>query len=207
MRVTIEDHDPLWKDKFLEIREQLLHALADVPDVASVEHVGSTAVPSLKAKPVLDIDVVVPAASVPAARLALARAGYTDCHDTHVPGRHVFRQPGFGKQDAAHGYYYGGPGEDGEGEQQQQQQRLLRHNTYVMEEGCSALRNHLDVRRVLTEDAELRDEYGRIKAELAGVEFESMHGYVCGKTEVLCKILRRAGWGEDELEPLIRANS
>ena len=76
-----------------------------------------------------------------------------------------------------------------------------------MEEGCSALRNHLDVRRVLAEDAELRDEYGRVKAELAGTEFGSMHGYVCGKTEVLCKILRRAGWGEDELEPLIRANS
>ena len=191
MKVTIEDHDPAWKAKFTDIREYLLRDLGDAP-IISIEHVGSTAIPGLKAKPVLDVDIIISPSSLDASRSALVKAGYTDCHDTHVPGRYVFRQPGYGKLDPAHG-----AGRNGE----------LRYNTYIMLEGCSALKNHLDVRRVLMENPELRREYSDVKSELGGMEFPSIHGYVCGKTEILCKILRVAGWSEEELEPLIKANS
>lgn len=48
----------------------------------------------------------------------------------------------------------------------------LWRNTYVVIEGCLALRNHLDMRRVLLEDAELREEYTCVKSDMEDVEFE-----------------------------------
>lgn len=191
MKVILVPYNPEWPDKFSEIREQLLTILKDVP-IISVEHVGSTSIPGMKAKPVLDIDIIIPASSLDAARRTLSNAGYTDCGEMDIPGRFAFRQPRYGRLDAAHGM--GSPSK-------------LRRNTYVVIEGCLALRNHLDVKRVLLEDQELREEYARVKTNMQDVEFEHIGQYVAGKTEVLCKILRKAGWSEEDLEPVIRANS
>ena len=190
MKVNIEPHNPEWRVKFLEIRDQIAYILAGL-DIVSIEHVGSTAIPSLKAKPVLDIDIIIRPPSLDAARKALSEAGYTDCGELNVPGRFQFRQPGYGRFEAAHG-----PGRNGE----------LRYNTYLMIEGCAALRNHLDSRRVLLEDQELREEYGRVKTRLAESEYANIGQYVTGKLDILCKILRKAGWTEEELQPVITAN-
>lgn len=191
MRVIVEPHNPQWKVKFLEIQQQLHQILGDVA-IISVEHVGSTCIPSLMAKPVLDVDIIIEISSLDAARKALVNAGYTDCGEMNVSGRFAFRQPGYGRFEAAHG-----PGRNGE----------LRYNTYLMIRGCAALRNHLDARRVLMENEELRDEYCRVKSDLQSTEFENIGQYVSGKTEILCKILRAAGWSEQDLEPVIRVNS
>ncbi|KAJ5125813.1 hypothetical protein N7476_009858 [Penicillium atrosanguineum] len=130
------------------------------------------------AKPVLDIDIIIPLSALPSARTALTNTRYTDCGEMNVPGRFAFRQPGYGRSDAAHG-----AGKNGE----------LRYNTYLMIEGCVALRNHLDIQRVLLGDPELREEYARVKNELKEIEFENIGQYAIGKTEILCKILRKAG--------------
>lgn len=191
MKVNIEPHNPEWRAKFLEIQHQLQQILSDIA-IISIEHVGSTCIPGLKAKPVLDIDIIIELSSLDATRKALVDAGYTDCGEMNVPGRFAFRQPGYGRFDAAHG-----PGRNGE----------LRYNTYVMIEGCIALKNHLDVRRVLMENQELREEYGRVKSKLQVTEFENIGQYVTGKMEILCKILRAAGWSEENLEPVIKVNS
>lgn len=67
-----------------------------------------------------------------------------------------------------------------------------RRAVYVnMIDGVS-LRNHLGVRKVLREDPELREEYGRVKLELAGREFESIGKYGGAKNEILRKILAKA---------------
>jgi GrpB-like predicted nucleotidyltransferase (UPF0157 family) len=191
MKVTLESYNPEWPLKFREVHEQLSSILKDVP-IISIEHVGSTSIPSMKAKPVLDIDIITPASSLEAASKALSDAGYTGCGEMGIPGRFVFRQPGYGIRDVAYGM-----GVHGE----------LRRNTYVVIEGCTALRNHLDVRRVLLEDQELREEYARVKSNMEGMEFEKIDQYVFGKTQVLCKILRKAGWSEEELQSVMEANS
>lgn len=190
MKVILESYNPEWPLKFRQVQGQLLSILKDVP-IISIEHVGSTSIPSMKAKPVLDIDIIVPASSLSAARSALSDAGYTDCGEMDIPGRVAFRQPEYGNLDPAHGA--GVPGE-------------LRRHTYVVVEGCLALRNHLDVKRVLLEDQALREEYARVKCNLVDKDLEHMGQYVAGKTEILCKILRKAGWSEEELEPVIEAN-
>lgn len=56
------------------------------------------------------------------------------------------------------------------------------------------------------EDQELREEYARVKSKMEDMEFEHIGQYVAGKTEILSKILRKAGWSEEELEPVIEAN-
>lgn len=140
MRVTIEPYNLEWPLKFSEIRDHLFKVLTDVKFV-SIEHVGSTSIPSLIAKPVLDIDIIIQVTSLEVARNALKNAGFTDCGEMNVPGRFAFRQPGYRRFDTAHG-----KGKDGE----------LRYNTYLMIEGYAALRNHLDTKRVLLEDGDLR---------------------------------------------------
>jgi GrpB-like predicted nucleotidyltransferase (UPF0157 family) len=56
--VLIVDYDPHWPDVFDEPRAPVVAALGDL--VVSVEHVGSTAVSGLAAKPIIDMNVVVP---------------------------------------------------------------------------------------------------------------------------------------------------
>ncbi|KAK5045478.1 hypothetical protein LTR84_009096 [Exophiala bonariae] len=158
MKVKIEPYDPQWALTYIEIRQQLLRILRGVA-LVSIEHVGSTSIPMLKAKPVLDIDIVVHPSSLEATRHALANGKYTDCGEMNVPGRFVFRQPGYGRLEAAHGF-----GKNGE----------QRYNTYVMLEGCTSLRNHLDMKRVLLENRELREEYGRVKSKLEERDFDNI---------------------------------
>ena len=55
--VVIEDYDPAWADRYAEIRAGIVSALGD--RARSVEHVGSTSVPGLPAKPVIDVDLLV----------------------------------------------------------------------------------------------------------------------------------------------------
>ncbi len=55
--VTIVDYDPSWVERFKEQRSRIRRALG--PSARSVEHIGSTAVPGLAAKPIVDIIVSV----------------------------------------------------------------------------------------------------------------------------------------------------
>jgi len=73
--VTIEEYDPAWPDLFAREAARIRSILGDT--VRSIEHVGSTAVPGLAAKPIIDIDLVVPdSADEPAYVPAMEAAGY-----------------------------------------------------------------------------------------------------------------------------------
>lgn len=177
MRVVIAPYDPRWRADFERIREELSSALIGV-DVLAVEHVGSTSVPGLPAKPVIDIDVVVGPAALPHAIEALELAGYAYEGDRGVPDRHAFRAP---------------------------DDRPGRH-VYVCLAGCLALRNHLAVRETLRSDPELRDEYARVKRAVAERDLETMDDYVAGKNAVLQRILEASGLSPEELEAVASAN-
>jgi GrpB-like predicted nucleotidyltransferase (UPF0157 family) len=55
--IVIVDHDPSWARRFEELREPLVAALAGV--AVRVDHIGSTAVPGLAAKPIVDLQIAV----------------------------------------------------------------------------------------------------------------------------------------------------
>jgi GrpB-like predicted nucleotidyltransferase (UPF0157 family) len=195
----VQPHNPSWALHFAKVRDNLLSILKEIP-ILSIEHVGSTSIPDLLAKPVLDIDIVVPNNDVlESARTALVAAGYTDLGEMGIKDRVGFRQPGnpHWKTDAT------GPAEGVSWEDE------MRRNVYVVLEGSTALKNHRDVQRVLIEDGELRNRYGEVKRELAERELDDLRPlrtYRLGKNEIMLEILRRAGWGEEELEEVRRAN-
>lgn len=167
--IVVVPYDPEWPARFAAIAATLAEALRSIP-VVSIEHVGSTSVPGLAAKPVIDVDVVVRRDDLGAAIAAMERAGYRYEGDLGIPDRHAFEEPG----------------------------GAIRQNTYVAIEGCLALRNHLGLREVLRGDPVLRGEYAAVKERLAGVTTD-MGVYVEGKSAVLRRVLAAAGLNDEEL--------
>lgn len=177
MRVTVVPYDARWPDSFASVRRELAAALAPLGDVR-IEHVGSTAVPGLAAKPVIDVDVVVDEARLAPTIAALTAAGYTHRGELGIPGRHAFAAPPGG---------------------------VDRH-VYVCVDGCLALRNHLAVRDVLRRDARLRAAYAAVKTTLAERDLATVAEYVEGKSAVLADVLRAAGLSADDVAAVTAAN-
>jgi len=88
----VVEYDPNWPAAFEQLRLVVWPAVSVL--ATSVEHVGSTSVPGLAAKPIIDISVVVPtAADVPAAIHRLAAVGYVHQGNLGVEGREAFQAP------------------------------------------------------------------------------------------------------------------
>src|SRR5260370_1727841 len=73
--VIVLDYDPNWPGLFQSLRKRIADALGDM--AAAIEHVGSTAVPDLAAKPIIDIDVLLASETMLSAAIErLAGSGY-----------------------------------------------------------------------------------------------------------------------------------
>ncbi len=170
MTVEVRAYDPAWAADFERLRGAYEGALraAGVPFLA-IEHVGSTSVPGLAAKPVIDCDIVVREEDVAAASSALAGLGFEPLGDRGIPLRWAFRAPA----------------------------GLPRTNTYVVVAGCLALRNHLAVRDLLRADAALREAYGAVKLQVAAGAAD-MAEYIAGKDAMVQRLLAAAGLGDEE---------
>jgi GrpB-like predicted nucleotidyltransferase (UPF0157 family) len=169
---------PAWAEQFEEVAAVLRAAVADVPG-ARVEHVGSTSVPGLAAKPILDIDVIVDRAHVPSAVAALEGIGYAHRGDLGVADREAFRAP----------------------------DRAPYRHVYVATAGALPLRNHLALRDVLRRDGDLRAAYDSVKRALADDPDMDMDAYLAGKSAVVHQVLRASGeFTEEELLAIHRLN-
>lgn len=176
-RIEVVEHSPRWAEQFEDVAGVLRAALVDVAS-ARVEHVGSTSVPGLAAKPVLDIDVVVDPGDEAAAVAALEAIGYEHRGDLGVEGREAFHAPG-----------------------------PPRRHVYVCTACSTNLRNHLAVRDVLRRDRGLREAYAAVKLALAADPDMGTEAYLAGKTAVLQQVLEASGQlSEDELAAVRRLN-
>lgn len=99
--IEIVDYDPNWPATFAALRDRIGGAL---PGLARrVEHVGSTAVPGLAGKPIVDLTVVLDTLDdLPAVIDQLAPLGYRHEGDLGIAGRHAFASP---PDDPAHHLY------------------------------------------------------------------------------------------------------
>ncbi len=174
--ITVLGYDASWPNEFVELAGRYRGALAGVAIVA-IEHIGSTAVPGLAAKPVIDIDIVVEPAAVTDAATALGQLGYTARGELGIEHRWAFMAP----------------------------PHVRPTNTYVVIEGSLAHRNHIAVRDVLRSDAALRDEYGALKRRLAETS-DDIESYVEGKSALLSVILERAGLDATDRATVEQAN-
>lgn len=182
MRVTVVPYDPDWPAAFEAIRAHLALALAEVPTLA-IEHVGSTSVPGLAAKPILDIDIVVARPELGPAIAALVAAGYSHEGDKGVPDRHFMRAAPVGEYAD-----------------------VDRH-VYVCVEGSLSLRNHLAVRDTLRTNDALRDDYAAVKLRLAEHDVAGIDEYIDGKNDILQRVLQKAGLAADEREEILGVNT
>lgn len=161
--VVIVDYDPRWPATFALLRDRVVHVLGDL--VVAVEHVGSTAVPNLAAKPIIDIDVVIRSEADFAETVRrLAEIGYTHIGDLGITGREAFLADG----------------------------ALPRHNLYVCAAGASELRRHLLFRDALRADTELTAEYAALKRDLAERFRDDRDAYTEGKTAFITRVLLNA---------------
>lgn len=169
MPVDVVAYREEWATQFRVVAVGLRQALATIPS-AHVEHVGSTSVPGLAAKPVIDIDVVVERDEMRQAILALESLGYVHRGDLGVAGREAFRAP---DEDP-------------------------RRNVYVCEAGTLNVRNHLAVREVLRRREDLRDEYAAVKRTLAADPDMDIGRYIAGKSDVLQRVLAESSLVTDQ---------
>jgi GrpB-like predicted nucleotidyltransferase (UPF0157 family) len=174
--ITVVDYDSTWPERFEALRDEYSEAMiaAGVPVVA-IEHVGSTSVPGLSAKPIIDCDIVVEGADVPAASAVLVGLGFTPLGELGIPERWAFKEP----------------------------DRLAGTNTYIVIDGCLSLRNHLALRDLLRANDELRDEYGAVKKQI-GAAAANIDTYGRAKTPTVLRILAAAGLGQPELASIAR---
>lgn len=168
--ITVVEYDPAWPARFEALRREYAAAMAaaGVPVIA-IEHVGSTSVPGLAAKPIIDCDILVEQARVAAASDVLISLEFTPLGELGIPQRWAFREP----------------------------PRLAGTNTYVIVDGCLSLRNHRGLRDVLRADAALRDEYAAVKRQ-AGARAANIDEYGQLKGAVIQKILAAAGLTDAE---------
>lgn len=90
--LVVVDYDEGWPTLFEELAAPVREVVADLG--AEVHHVGSTAVPRVAAKPIVDIDVVVPSTEdVPIAIERLRGLGYVYQGKKGIPGREAFLWP------------------------------------------------------------------------------------------------------------------
>ena len=169
--IKVIDYDPVWPCIFEEVRAAVWEVLKDF--AVAVEHVGSTSVPGLAAKPILDIDVIVAAQTdVQRAIEQLGTLGYEHRGDLGVTGREALRHP----------------------------PSMTYHHLYVCREGVTPLQNHLALRDYLRTHPENVVMYGTLKKRLAQQFPHDIDSYIAGKTDFILEILEESGLSDDELQ-------
>jgi GrpB-like predicted nucleotidyltransferase (UPF0157 family) len=187
LQIAVLEYDPEWAYAFQRVRENLLAILDSIP-ISSIEHVGSTSIPGLAAKPIIDIDIVVEPKYIPMTCALLSTNGYTYNPEPWGIDRMSFRY-----DKHTHDAGATRPTEDGD----------IRRAVYVNIPEGEMLRNHLLVRKVLSECPELVVEYSAVKRELAEREWKGIGAYGGAKTAILQKIMAR---GELEIEGVTQRN-
>ena len=163
--VVLVEYSPSWREAFLEERAVLARALASVP--CEIEHFGSTAVPGLRAKPILDIAIGIE-----------APYPIEDCIPTIEATRYVHR----GEDAVAGSHLFVREPED----------EVRTHHLHVVRLGDSNWERWLAFRDYLRRNAAARETYAVEKARLASLHKDDRGAYTAGKSEVIGGLLAKA---------------
>lgn len=165
-RVTVVPYDAAWQEDFIAIRNEIVAALGDL--IEGVEHVGSTAVFGLCAKPCIDIDVIISDFMVfDEVKKRLAAIGYFYEGNLGIVGREAF-----GYSDKPH---------------------LKKHHLYVCPKDSKELRRHIIFRDFLRTHPEAAAKYGSVKTEAARLYPDDIDRYIEHKSPYIEKIYRECG--------------
>lgn len=161
--VIIVDYDPAWPALFETLRSPVAAAMGEL--AIGIEHVGSTAVPGLAAKPIIDVDVIIAsAADLGASIERLAVIGYVHQGDLGIAGREAFVQP----------------------------RGLPAHHLYVCTQDSEPYRQHLVFRDYLRAYSEAAQAYETLKRAAAERFRHDRDAYTDAKREFVLMILQQA---------------
>jgi len=177
LSVEVVPYNPVWKEWFAELRKIIWPHISDV--AIDFVHIGSTSIPGMSAKPIIDIDIIIDSFDkFPEIRSRLTRIGYYHRGNLGIEGREAFGNENEPKYS---------------------------HHLYVCGADSTAYKNHVLLRKHLTENPEAFRRYRDLKLQLAasGLDVDS---YTRGKTLLIIKFLREEGLSSKELKEIKTQN-
>ena len=165
-KVIVLPYDSAWKTAFEDIRAELDAALGNL--AIAIEHVGSTSVVGMSAKPIIDIDVVISDYTVfDAVVQALAKIGYTHEGDLGIKDREAFKYT-----DKPH---------------------LQKHHLYVCPQNSAELHRHVTFRDFLRGNPDAVKTYSAVKETAAERYPDDIDGYINYKSPCIEELYKRCG--------------
>jgi len=138
-------YTPEWINNFEKIKEKLSDVLSTV--TVEIEHVGSTSIPQLDAKPIIDIDIIYNQESdFQTIKKHLESLGYYHNGNQDIEGREVFKRNGMGKNEVLD---------------------KITHHLYVCKHDCWELQRHILFRDYLRKHEIARNFYQHLKYQIA----------------------------------------
>ena len=160
--MLIQNHNPNWIKDFNDIKKAISEALTN--QNVRIEHVGSTSVPDLAAKPIIDIDMVFDTPQdFEALKKGLEAIGYYHNGNQGIPNRDVFKR---GNTDAKHEIL-----------------NSITHHLYVCPSDSAELQRHILFRDYLLVNEEARIQYQNLKYVLAEEAHQDRKKYAALKSE------------------------
>ena len=163
-KVFVTPYDPKWKDSFALLKHRVENVLGDT--AISIEHVGSTSVEGLSAKPIIDLDIVIEDYSIlNEAIKRLSKIGYVHEGNLEIEGREAFDYIG--------------------------EESLPKHHLYVCPKNSKELVRHIAFHDFLRNNPEAVAEYSRVKEEAARLYPNDIDGYMQYKSPCIEKFYEK----------------
>jgi|TARA_R110002072_G_scaffold62724_11_gene156774 GrpB-like predicted nucleotidyltransferase (UPF0157 family) len=161
--VMIAPHDPVWAEQFAAVENELRSTCGNT--FTAVHHIGSTSVPGLAAKPLIDVLVELPSDEIgPSFASLLEPRGILYFGRYGIDGRHFYQR----KAD-------------------------VDVNVHMFETGHIEIERHLVFRDALRSDAKLRAAYQELKEELSARFPHDVDSYARSKSDFIEGVLRDLG--------------
>ena len=166
--ISLMPHTFLWQELF-DVERRAFHKLGH-KQILDIQHIGSTAIPSIPAKPIVDIAISVKNFEKAKALVPLFESlGYTFKGENEIPGRHYFVKNIGGART---------------------------HHLHVFEQNNPNLAMHLLFRDTLRKNPELAQEYARLKLRLWRTCLDNRHAYQEGKKAYFGPFFEKMKLGE-----------
>lgn len=166
VRVAVLPYDEAWKAEFEAIKAEIEKAMGEL--IVGIEHVGSTSVEGMSAKPCIDMDVIIRDYSVfDAVVRRLAEIGYVHEGNLGIKDREAFDY-----SDKAH---------------------LQKHHLYVCPMYSEELRRHVTFRDFLRTHPDAVKKYSSVKEAAARLFPNDIDGYIRYKTPCIEELYAECG--------------
>ncbi|TCD14688.1 GrpB family protein [Pedobacter psychrodurus] len=185
--IIIEDYSPEWAVTFEQLKA--IYQLHLNHLIIGIEHVGSTSVVGLAAKPVIDIDIIIDKKeNLNAIIRKLISLGYIHRGNLGISDREAF------KCQTEHTPIDG------------TMKIWPKHHLYVCPSDSVSLKNHLTLRDFLRSNPEKAKAYGELKKKLAFENPYDINLYIEHKTPFIVEVLKNGDFNKNEIENITQEN-